>query len=428
MTTPTLPASLGNEPIDLDCRQLRSAAAILELARLFRTLPEMPTCVHARSDDADFPIDVRAWANSVGALLRLDTHDQESVAKLQFHVMGAPVRHPAPLPADALNAEAPARVLDLDKVPLNRVIAAMDAEAIHGEPMQVRCSTPGFVVDAFAWANERGWRAFPVEDGMRLEPGVRSFLDLPVPEPTPVRRRDADVVDLRQYAPERALVELASAMVARPEREVRVLARPNGFKTLLMSWCVSTGTQCTPVEDPRSALAFRVRGGGRTVPRDAEPHVAMLLLRDNLECLMAALLVADVHLSRGLDATLVVCGEAVRLLHRERAIPPRLLSSPPFLHRVHQHTLAAGRGSDPASGPPGHRIQLLDHLLQRPPRTTHELIREGAGLGARFGLCTMSLTVHQVLRRDVAPLDGLQDGGIARFLDLAMRSKSTLIF
>jgi peroxiredoxin family protein/TusA-related sulfurtransferase len=353
-------------------------------------LREAGGLVAIRADDPAFPRDLEAWARSTGArILRFD--DRGEFYEAVVCVAG-----------DAANLEPV-----LDSAPRRRPQTAMyGAEPPTGSSRSPRRATQTFDL--------RGQPQAPLlvltKACARTQPGavIAAFVDDPsFPEQLErwVATANASVLSVEQRG---------TTIEARIRVEHPLPAGASTAADATAAGTTAAGTRLAPSRDPAS-------------------RCTLLVLHNDHEALLAALLVANGSAAQGMPTTIFFSFWALNLLRSQHPNLEADADEPKvgFMQRIMKWMMPKGPERQPLGqmnfGGLG-KGMLSTIMRKQQIMGLPELLDNAQQLGVRFIACTMSMSVMGITRRDLAPYPNLEFGGVASFVDEARRSAINMVF
>lgn len=374
----------------LDCRGLVCPAPILKIAQRARRAGGAPLLLEVRADDPDFARDVSAWVRASGAaLLELEEGEvQRALLSLNGARTSKPPAAPAPLsPLPGLSPSAPPARVDDALLPAAPAVeldvrALSDAAAVlrlsvqlasaPATPVALRARGAAFVPRLRAWATATGSRLHELElhgDELRVtvipEEGLDAELDL-------------------------------------------------------------LGVPAEPVAPDPSALAMPEEASLAPL---AAPGCALLVLHNDHEALLAALMVANAAASQGMDTQLFFSFWGVNLLRAET--PSSVGARPSLAQRLMRWWMPAGPARQPLGqlhlGGLGKGV--MNHLMRdRNMLSLEELMATAEGQGVSYVVCTMSMELMGLDKDDLQPRSNLTFAGVNAFVERAAEAKLSMVF
>jgi peroxiredoxin family protein/TusA-related sulfurtransferase len=361
----------------VDCRGQRCPAPILATAKAARTLGGSGGgLLEIAADDDAFPFDIRSWCRSSGAeLVQLRTEGVVHTA-----IVRVADRVPQRVPASA----APPPPPRLAPVPV-----PAPATAAMAEPA--------------------------------------------MPLGTPL-------VSIEGVAADERIPRLQALLAPHRGSTVTVVADDPAFGLELVQWAAGAGHRLLSL-DARGPLRAELQLAAPPPPQvalvpmgdaglePAVPQATLLVLHNDREALLAALLVAVGAAAQGMNVMMFFTFWGLNLLRGENPeVPPEKVS---WAQRMFKWMMP--------KGPAKQKLGKLDmggmgrsmlgsimkryHLMDIP-----ELMATAEEQGVRFVACTMSMQVMGITKHDLAPRSNLDFGGVAAFVESASRSRMSLTF
>lgn len=363
--------------IELDCRAQQCPVPVLRLAKAAGELDD-GGFVLIRADDPAFPKDLRAWARSAGSrIMRFDDYGEYYEAEIRIGEERDNVHIDDE--DDLFEIDESALYRESDEFPTSEPAPASQTFDLRGRP-------PASLLDIVDQACSRA------------EPGA--VIALIVDDPSFVRRLDAHLQTID--------ATLIAFQRRGPLTEARIRVDPPAQTEHL-----SVLAQPAPMVHP-----------------DPE-RCTLLLLHNDHEALLAALLVANGAAAQGIDTTVFFTFWALNLL---RAPTPNLAEPQPeigLMQRLMKWMMPKGPERQPLGQMhfAGLGKGMLSAIMRRQQlMTLPELMDNAQQLGVRFTACTMSMSVMGIAPRDLHPYPNLDYGGVASFVEEARHSSITLVF
>lgn len=468
----------------VDCRGQRCPAPILATAKAARALGGGGGgLLEISADDDAFPFDIRSWCRSSGAeLVQLRTEGNVHTAIVrvagrspQGTVRGTPPPPrlvPAPEPAAPVPAPAPVAsppvalepvdVLDCrgQRCPEPILGVARRARTLPGGAMlEVLADDPAFDLDLKSWCRSTGAKVLSIEpDGKVLRARIQlAGADAaasthreatgPLPAAQAPTGRPGSTVSLDGVPATERIPRLQALLAAFPGgATVTVTVGDPTFGVELVQWAAGAGHRLLSF-DARDALRAElqlaapapsvalvpVADESLVVPIDETeteaPQCTLLVLHNDREALLAALLVAVGAAAQGMQVMVFFTFWGLNLLRGENpAMPVEKVS---WAQRMFKWMMPKG----PAKQKLGKldmagmgRTMLGQIMRQYQLMDIPELMATAEEQGVRFVACTMSMQVMGITKRDLAPRGNLDYGGVAAFVESASRSKMSLTF
>jgi peroxiredoxin family protein/TusA-related sulfurtransferase len=380
--------------ISLDCRGLQCPAPILKLADTARQHRGKPTLLRLQATDPDFLTDLEAWCRTTRSRL-LEHREEGGVihALVALHGAVAPVAT-APAPAAPVAPAAPtstpqaspSQTLDLRGLPVNAAMRRLSSDALQGGDRRVRvlADAPEFEGRLYAWATASGAKLERVlSTGGQVTADVMVLDEEGAPPPSPPTYN-----------------------------------RPASALT--------TTTAATPA-------ALAAQAAEPAPPADLAPRenmTTLLVLRNDYEALLSALMVANSSASQGMNVEVYFAFWGINLLRGETRRPSD--EKPPgFLQRMMRWMMPRGPRRQKLSkmnwGGVG-KFMLELFMKQRNVLSLEQLMEEAVRQNVQFKVCSMSMGVMGIQRADLMELPNISFGGVTSFSEAARRSSFSLVF
>lgn len=394
---------------ELDCRGQQCPAPILAVARRAISLEDGNfLLVHA--DDPAFPADLRAWADSANAkLVRFRERDGQFEALLRVGELVHDAEH--------------------------ELEAADEPDLAWGRP-----PTPDRPPSPTPPSPAAHLPRRPDTDAPRRPRANGLERTAPHEAPAPTWHQTLDV---RGLQPPESITNLATAHGrALQNAVIRVLADDPDFPRSLYRWVEDSGASVIHIEHRGLEITalVRVNRPTRAVarPTDAEPpaepsraRCTLLVLHNDHEALLAALLVANGAAAQGMETNVFFTFWGLNLLRGDRPNLAEARERVGPLQRLMKWMMPRG----PRRQPLGklHFGGLGKNLLRRIMRDQDlmllpDLMRSAQELGVQFTACTMSMSVMGITRRDLHPHPNLSYGGVSSFVGDARGAELSLVF
>jgi peroxiredoxin family protein/TusA-related sulfurtransferase len=234
--------------------------------------------------------------------------------------------------------------------------------------------------------------------------------------------------DLRGQPPDTLLDIVGKAWArAEPGAVIATIVDEPSYAERIRHWLADVDATLIEHHGPLTEVMFRVEPGPTDEPLPlARPapmvhpeleRCALLIVHDDHEALLAALLVANDAAAQGLETNLFFASRALELLRAPLIDPPEPDDRDPdpgLVQRLVQWMTP--RAPDPSS------------VRARPIVSLPELIERAQQLGVRFTACVMSMSVIGLDPRDLHPYPNLDFGRFASFVDDARHSAISMVF
>ncbi len=277
-----------------------------------------------------------------------------------------------------------------------------------GSTVIVRCDDPAFMIDLAVWANSARVRVVALE---QREKDTRARLQLPAA---------GDAGPLPSTAPSAPVAARTDDEDPETVQEPIPLVAP-----------VST----------RGALADTNGAAAVAVPVASEapnPVVApvanrctLLILRNDFESLMAAMLTANGARAQNMEVVIYFSFWGVNLLRGERPRRDLVAQRVSFLQRLMKWMMPRGPRRQKMSKMHmgGAGKGMMEYFMRRNNvMGLAELIDEAVESEVRFIVCTMSMGIMGIEKRDLMDLPNMEYGGVTAFVEAARDSRMSLVF
>ncbi len=401
--------------IELDCRTQQCPVPVLRLAKAAGEVGD-GGLVLIRADDPAFPKDLRAWARSAGSrITRFDDHGEYFEAEIRIGNEPEPSPSAAPpAPTQAresyelpdLDAGPVSQTFDLRGQPADALIPALARACARAEPgatLAILVDEPSFperldaylaTADATLMALER--RTDAIETRVRVEPpiappGAQAELE-PVPPPD-ARRTEPDFSGYPGFP-------------RRPD------ARPEPAPS-------------------RDHARDQTRALARPAPSLAPERCTLLVLHNDHEALLAALLIANGAAAAGMQTSVFFTFWGLNLLRGAEPNYAEPEAKIGLMQRLMKWMMPKGPDRQPLGQMhfAGLGKGMLGAIMREQQiMSLPELMHSAVKLGVRFTACTMSMSVMGIARRDLYPYPNLDYGGVASFVDDARNSSIAMVF
>lgn len=376
---------MNADNVTVNCRGMQCPAPILQIAKAARSTAAKPAVLHVYADDCDFPADLEAWCRTAKA--ELAWADKESDGA--FHAL----------------------------------------VALNGASLP-RAETPPAAPTAAP----------------------------PVHSPVPLTGSD-DVLDLAGLAPHVAVMRLSAVLLSSPAG-VRVSSDDPGFPGALYGWSAATRATIGDVQQAGGRFTARVSMPAEVaaavpapqlpaavapqlpapvaapqlpalaadaVPR--ENRATLLVLHNDLEALLAAMLVANACAATGMQTVVFFSFWGVNAL---RGHNPDAKPEPKgFLQRMMQWMMPAGPQAQVLGkmNMAGMGTGMMKHFMkQNNVLGLDELMQQAVEMGVTFQVCTMSMGVMGIQKADLMKLPNLEFAGVTSFAESSRRSAMSMVF
>jgi NADPH-dependent 2,4-dienoyl-CoA reductase/sulfur reductase-like enzyme/peroxiredoxin family protein/rhodanese-related sulfurtransferase/TusA-related sulfurtransferase len=267
----------------------------------------------------------------------------------------------------------------------------------------------------------------PVGAGPRACPGQPQGV---APTDGPVQVvKEIDACGLQCPGP---IMQLKQAMdQIQPGQAVRISVSEPAFAADLDGWCHTTGSRLRDKQFNKGVLTAVVEKGQRqfSVPssqfsancqpgtaNSQLPQKTLVVFSDAFDKAMAAFIIANGATAMGSDVTMFFTFWGLNLLRRAQAVPVRKT----FIERMFGWMMP--RGADKTSlsqmNMGGMGTAMIKGIMRKKNvLSLPELITAAQKSGVRLVACTMTMDLMGIKREEL--LDGVEEGGVAMYLDRA---------
>lgn len=474
---------MNAETVSIDCKGMQCPAPILAVAKAARKASG-PMRLEVFADDGDFPVDIEAWCKSTGATLdSIDNAGGVYIAQVSIgDVEGATTtKAPAPREAgsgrvavDCVGMKCPAPILQVAK-------AARKAEG--PSVLAVSADDGDFPVDIEAWCKSTGATLFSIDDDGGTFEALIGLNGATSPDPVPELRTveepapssdapeslypDAEVyLDLRNQPSGAALLRLgqvvmdagsvtvhgdlslrkpletwASAIGAglevafQQDRSIRAQVFLGPAPPQVVATPAPRRRSIAPpaeMETESSAPLREALPAAPVVPR--ENKAVFLVLHNDFESLMAAMMVANASAAQGMDTEVFFSFWGVNVLRStepKRSKSNELAPRTPFLKRMMKWMMPAGPRNQTMSKMHmgGMGLGMMKYFMsQQNVLPLEELMNQAVELDVKFTVCTMSMGIMGISKDDLMELPNIQYGGVTSFTSNARTAATSMVF
>ncbi len=408
----------------IDCRGLRCPAPILAISKAARQYSGHPALLEIWADDPDFAGDLVAWCKTAKADIH-QRYDEDGVCRVLVGINGAaapgddrlnPRHHlaakrttsgvlPAATPKDttsqgaapgsqrpregaSLPAPAPV-VLDLLGQRAPQPILALSTVLVErpGAHVTVKADDPTFMSDVMAWATATRVTL----RSLRQDPSAGvTIVELTLGEP-------------REPAPPPPTSSSAaplSAVVLGESAANAVAPLPDEAATGVRAWAQEN--RCT-----------------------------ILVIKNDFESLMAAMMCATTAAAQGMEVVMFFSFWGVNLLRGERPRRGVAKGRTSFLQRMMKWMMPKGPKRQKMSkmhmGGMGKGLMQL-FMRRNNVMTLDQLMDVAVEQRIRFVVCSMSMGIMGIHKRDIVDLPNIEFAGVTSFVEQASRSRMSLVF
>lgn len=371
------PAQAQPSLVELDCRGMQCPQPIIKLAKMMRDLPPNMS-VRVLADDESFPMDVRSWVKGVDMeLLSLENQNGIFEAMIGSKLATKQVQAAAVAKAPVATAPAPS--------------APSKAPA--------KAHTDEMVLTLEGLAPKQIERKLQALDTLDLAAGTGIRFTLSGVQDTPlltqwVATRGHHIIELdTRQSPFVARVELAEATSATSH--------------------TSSSTALVPQEKPQ------------------QKKCTLLVLHNDMEALLAALMVGTGAATQGMDVVMFFTFWGVNLLRGDRPnvdVPKERISLPQRMFKWMMPKGARRQSLGQLNFGGMGRMMLGRIMKQRNIMSLDDLVASAVDLDVKFIVCTMSMGVMGITKRDLVVLPNMEFAGVATFVGEAAKSEMSMVF
>jgi peroxiredoxin family protein/TusA-related sulfurtransferase len=380
---------------------MQCPAPILALSKTARGFGKQPMLIEVLSDDPDFPKDLQAWCRTTHSEI-CDSEEDNGQYRVLIGINGA---------TELLSAD---EHVDLTEA------------AVADAPTPVEVPAPAFARVASA-EPRRGQQQVTQMDlrGMRA--------------PEPVR-------------------QLSAALVTTPGSHVRVISDDPGFMSDVMAWSRAAGVTVLSAQHQPEATVVELQLGDASTavpsvtlanplapandasvaqPTEAPVGVprenlcTILIIHNDFESLMAAMMCATTAAAQGMDAAIYFSFWGVNLIRGERPrrdMPKEKIS---ILQRIMQWMMPRGprRQKMGKMHMGGMGLGMMNHFMRKNNvMSLAELMDSAVEQDVKFVVCSMSMGIMGIQKRDIMDLPNVEFGGVTAFVEMSRRSSMSLVF
>lgn len=483
----TMPAE---ETVQLDWRGMKCPQPIINTAKITRELGVRRARLIILADDEAFPLDLKAWVKSAKAeLLTIrqlpgepNTHEAIVIINPQAQLVAAQaIQAPAVarqfIQADTMKPKpsspepSPTSQLDCRGMRCPEPIislAKLAREAGPGQLIEIQADDEAFPLDLKAWAKSA--KAEVIE--LKNEQGLSSAtIKLAGQAPTPEAAIIKTERQPKQSAPSQPSTQASAQATSASSNTLQIgLTQAQGLQRLealgtlglgagtlieltldeltlvptLTQWAIDGGhtiksmdTSQTPIRVnlelgiAKNTALQRVSAPTSNALVAQEERATLLVLHNDLEALLAAMMVATSAATQGLKVEIFFSFWGVNMLRgdKPRQDVPKERAS--WAQRLFKFLM-----------PRGPKRQALGQLnfggfgstmLQRIMREQNvmsldQMMQTAVEMDIQFTVCTMSMSVMGIAKRDLVNLPNMVFAGVASFVESSARSKISMVF
>lgn len=370
------------QTIELDCVGMKCPAPVIRIAREAAALGPSGGFLRIRADDPAFRPDLEAWVRSAGAQLVELMDERDGVTRAIVHVRDKQPRSTGVAAITPAPTASPAPAVSLD---------------LRG----VQCPGPVLALAKLSSQHPAGTEVRLIADDPAFPLDLRSWL----------ASGRAELLSLEESGSEtHARLRLRSAPGTTPLPTSRATPLPHPLSLPSQHESTATTLSLVPATENRCTL---------------------LVLHNDHEALLAALLVANGAAAQGMKTSLFFTFWGLNLLRGDHPDPTQPRERVGFMQRMMKWMMPKGptrqRLGQMNFGGLGKAmlgsIMRKQNILGLP-----ELMRSAQELGVTFTACTMSMSVMGITKGDLYPYPNLEYAGVATFVDRARVSSLNLVF
>ncbi len=450
--------------IQVDCRGMCCPAPILEIAKAARGVGGNHTTLQVTATDGDFPTDLRAWCRSTGANLReLRSEAGTFVATVELNkptpkhqdapelLLASPAEQAESLAVDCVGMTCPAPILAV-------------AKAVRGRGptlLEVRADDADFPIDIRSWARTARAEILGIDShngvftariatgGAKSPAAAQGAQSAPVeaaPAPQAAQAAPASTgpLDLRKLRTPQVLLRVGGEVLDAGDGPVHFLAPAALDRQSIDAWAEMSGVEVMSHGRCKGGWAVILRNtpteyeedetqglDGQGVPR--RNHTTLLVLRNDFESLMAAMMVANSSAAQGMTVDIYFSFWGVNLLRGERPRPVQSteIARTGFLQGMMKWMMPKGPDRQTMSKMHmgGVGLGMMKFFMRKQNvMTLRELMDQAVELEVTFKVCTMSMGIMGIQKQDLMDLPNLEFGGVTAFTADARTSACSMVF
>lgn len=466
----------------VDCRGMQCPAPIISVAKAAKALRGSGGTLQVLADDEAFPLDVKSWCRSSQAtLLRMENINQGFRATIRVN-SASTQRPPEPEASSAVSSNEAVQSIDCLGMSCPEPILTL-AKAARGAPggtvFELVADDPAFPTDVKSWCRSAGaelidvnedaapYRAKlrtkggtplpPARSAAPAEPAPAAPAQPPPPTAAPASEPSSGLrIDLSWFEPDQRLLELRRALATGGGATRATVIMPDRQATNeLLSWCGQNGHSVCALSGDGPMTAEIELGipspGGASVPwapstalvpagapsnalalaPEADNRCSLLVLHNDHEALLAALLIATGAAASGMNVSIFFTFWGLNLLRGDRPNEAAPKEKVTFIQRLFKWMMPRGTKKQKLGQMNfgGAGKGMLDHIMKSQNiMLLPELIQSAQDQGVEFIACTMSMGVMGITKRDLHPYETLEFGGVATFVERARGSAIHMVF
>ncbi len=477
---------------EIDCRGQQCPQPILSTAKAARSMKGSGGLLRVVADDDAFPADIESWCRSANAeLVSLETadgtyHATVKLAGPKTTTMGMPPMHTTAGPTLVVSSPSvpsEAEILGLDccgmQCPGPIVEVAKFVRSMEpGTTFVVTADDDAFDMDIASWARSNGSKLVEItnQGGISSAKIVYKGVERTEPPAAPMRGNHQApgspstgllTIDLTATPPAQRLNTLWGQAVNAPAgtSTLEVHAPDMAFGADIASWCKLSGHRLagltsttngviatvalTPVTPDAAPVASAAASSGVLVTMPpavpatssnsdiaplavpAQKSCAILVLHNDFEAIMAALLIANTAVAQGMNTSIFFTFWGLNALRGER--PRKDVEAPKtsWMQRMMKWMMPKGPKRQKLGqmnfGGAG-KMMMNSIMKDKNIMTMPELFDAAVDAEVRFIACTMSMSVMGITKADLMDLPNLEYGGASVFVENAANADINMIF
>lgn len=407
----------------LDCRGMQCPAPILELSKAARAFGKQPVILEIMVDDDGFPSDLKAWCRaSKNSTLNMVEENGVIVAYVGINigsVDNAPESAarsvaatgkflpPANDVAAQVSIESTSQAHNSERVTVN----APSVYDVNCRGMQ--CPQP--ILTIAKKAQELG-KAGGLLHIVATDPEFNADLK------AWCHAAKARLVSLESDGP------LINAVVAVGDaKDIVAPASEPPVSAALMPEIVDRAVVTSEVPVALTQLT----SDPQLVPAVRENRCTLLVIKNDFESLMAAMMCASTAAAQGMETSIFFSFWGVNVLRAEsprRDVPKGKVS---FLQKMMKWMMPRGPKRQKMSKMHmgGVGKGMMQHFMRKNNvLNLEELMAAAAEQNVKFIVCSMSMGIMGIQKRDIVDLPNVEFAGVSTFIELSRRSSMSLVF
>ncbi len=417
----------------IDCKGLRCPAPILQISKAAKALGAAGGTLRVEADDASFTPDLKAWLRTSGGEL------------VSIEQCGPTVTAVVVFPGDGMQSSPRIAVRsEPEAPPTSQTAATLQVSA-------ARRSAPRPDVVP------HGVSAVPAPS-----PPPRPSRTTPVLQEEPVRS-----LDLRGLRAPEPIIKLSALLGQRPVGRWVIFADDPNFVAQIQLWSNLTQVALLGAHTTEGIVTAELEFGANvnsTAPRAIVPmqpvpvtaveyadggelseamliveddvpvrhnRCTMFVMRNDFESLMAALMTATTAAAQGSEVAMFFSLWGVNVLRGERPRKDIESNGVSFLQRMMKWMMPKGprraKLSKMHMGGMG-KGMMQYFMAKNNVMNIQQLLDSAVEQNVRFVVCTMSMGIMGIEKRDLMDLPNIEYAGMASFVELSQGSSSTFVF